>query len=136
MITRVLRLGKNVNTMETKGSRTTCEKKATAYKCKNEEETGKQQKLCIILCRYGQSKYFGQYLSSHGFKMTPTHLKTLHLDDLEDMLTRCRSWVNEKDTSSWMEDKAFEFLKQVKCNNGIQQTMVSWELSVITVFKL
>ena len=86
--------------METRGSRTTCESRTTVYKCKDEEETGMHQQLCTLLCRYEQSRHFGQNLSSHGFKLTPTHSRTLSSDDLEDVLTRCRSCVNGKDTSS------------------------------------
>ena len=97
--------------METRGSRSTRESRTSVYKCKDEEEIGKHQKCCTLLCRYGQSKYFGQYLSSQGFKLTPTHLRTLTTDDLEDMLTRCRSCVNGKDTSAWMEDLTFGLLK-------------------------
>jgi hypothetical protein len=105
---------------ETRRSGTTREPRTTAYKCKDEEEIGKHQKCCTLLCRYGQSKYFGQYLSSHGFKLTPTHLRTLTTDDLEDMLTRCRSCVNWKDTSSWMEDATFGLLKtgEILCSNS------------------
>lgn len=99
------------NIMETRGSRTTRESKTSVYKCKNEEETGKHQKLRTLLCQYGQSKHFGNVLASHGFKLTPTHLRTLTTDDLEDMLTRCRSCVNGKDTSSWMDNATFGPLK-------------------------
>ena len=108
------------NIVETRGSRTTRESRTTVYKCKNEEETASHQKLCTLLCRYGQSKHFGQYLSSHGFKLTPTHLRTLTTDDLEDMLTRCRSCVNGKDTSNWMEDATFGCLKtgEILCSNS------------------
>ena len=108
------------NIVETRGSRTTRESRTTVYKCKNEEETATHQKLCTLLCRYGQSKHFGQYLSSHGFKLTPTHLRTLTTDDLDDMLTRCRSCVNGKDTSNWMEDSTFGLLKtgEILCSNS------------------
>ena len=88
------------NIVETRGSKTTHESRTTVYKCKNEEETATRQKLCTLLCHYGQSKHFGQYLSSHGFKLTPTYLRTLTTDDLEDMLTHYRSCVNGKDTSN------------------------------------
>ena len=47
------------NIMETRGSRTTRESRTSVYKCKNEEEPGKHQKLCTLLCQYGQSKHFG-----------------------------------------------------------------------------
>lgn len=104
-------IAKVIPIIETRGSRTTRESRTTVYKCKTEEETGKNQKLCTLLCRYGLSKSFGQYLSSHGFKLTPTHLRTLTTDDLEDMLTRCRSCVNGKDTSNSMEEAAFGVLK-------------------------
>ena len=107
--------------METRSSaRTTRESRTSLYKCKDEEETGKHQKLCTLLCRYGQSRHFGQYLSSHGFKLTPTHLRTLSTDDLEDMLTRCRSCVNGKDTSNWMEEAIFGLLKtgEILCSNS------------------
>ena len=86
--------------METRGFRTTQESRTTVYKCKDEEETSKHQKLCTLLCHYRQSKYFGQYLHSQGFKLTPTHLRTPTTDDLEDLLMCCRSCVNGKDTSS------------------------------------
>ena len=45
--------------METRGSRTTRESRTSVYKYKDEEEIGEHQKCCTLLCRYGQSKYFG-----------------------------------------------------------------------------
>ena len=107
--------------IETRSSaRTTRKSRTSLYKCKDEEETGQHQKLCTLLCRYGQSKHFGAYLSSHGFKLTPTHLRTLSTDDLEDMLTRCRSCVNGKDTFNWMEEATFGLLKtgEILCSNS------------------
>ena len=75
--------------IETRSSaRTTRESRTSLYKCKDEEERGQHQKLCTLLCRYGQSKHFGQYLSTHGFKLSPTHSRILSTDDLEDLLTR------------------------------------------------
>lgn len=50
--------------IENRGSRTTRESRTTIYQSKNEEETATHQKLCTLLCRYGQSKHFGYYLSS------------------------------------------------------------------------
>ena len=108
------------NIMETRGPRTTRESRTSAYKCKDKEETCKHQKLCTLLCRYGTSKHFASYLSSHGFKLSPTHLRTLTTDDLEDMLTRVRSCVNGKDTSNFVEEATFGFLKtgELLCTNS------------------
>lgn len=39
--------------METRGPRTTRESRTSVYKCKDEEEIGKHQKCCTLLCRYG-----------------------------------------------------------------------------------
>ena len=97
--------------METRGSGTTRESRTLVYKCKDEEEACAHQKLCTLLYCYGQSKHFGQYLSSHGFKLTPIHLRTLTTDDLDDILTRCRSCVNENDINSWIEDAPFGLLE-------------------------
>ena len=45
--------------METRSSaRTTRESRTRVHKCKDEEETATHQKLCTLLCRYGQSKHF------------------------------------------------------------------------------
>ena len=59
--------------METRGSKTIRESRTSVYKCKDDEEIGKHQECRTLLCRYGHSKHFGQYLSSHGFKLTPPH---------------------------------------------------------------
>ena len=108
------------NIVETRGSRTTHESRTSVYKCKNEEETATHQKLCTLLCHYGQSKHFGQYLSSHRFKLTPTYLRTLTMENLEDTFTCCRSCVNGKDTSNWMEEVTFGLLKtgEILCCNS------------------
>ena len=43
-------IAKVTSIIETRGSRTTRESRSTVYKCKTEEETGKHQKLYILLC--------------------------------------------------------------------------------------
>ena len=53
---------KAADIMETRGSRTTRDSRTTLYKCKDEEETSEHKRFCTLLCQYGQSKHFGQYL--------------------------------------------------------------------------
>lgn len=67
---------------------------------------------CVLWCvDMGKVSVLDNTCHHMGFKLTPTHLRTVNTDDLEDVLTSWRSCVNGKNTSSLMEDAAFGWLQ-------------------------
>mgnify|MGYP001447442368 CR=1 FL=1 len=74
--------------------RTTRASRTSAYECESTEETARHQGRIQLLCRYGESSNFGAFLHSHGFRLTPAHLRTLSTDDLDDTLVRVRACVD------------------------------------------
>ena len=60
------------------------------------EEAAKHQGLILRCCRFGQSPVLGAYLASLSFKLTPAHVKTLTISELESLLQRIRISVLNK----------------------------------------
>ena len=60
------------------------------------EEAAKHQGLILRCCRFGQSPVLGAYLASLSFKLTPAHVKTLTISELESLLQRIRVSVLNK----------------------------------------
>ena len=73
-------------------------------KRKTDEEVKKHQEFVLILSRYGQSKRFQEHLKSMGFNLSVTHLKSLEIDDLEEMLKRIRICIDNKSVSNFWEE--------------------------------
>jgi len=74
---------------------------------KSDEEVKDHQSLVIMLSRYGQSKRFSDYLKSMNFNLSVTHLKGLDTPDLEELLQRVKTSIDNKNTSAFWEDLAF-----------------------------
>ena len=85
--------------------------RTSAYKCKDEAETREHQRLLQLLGRYGTSANFAVYLQQQSFRLGPTHLRTLSVVDLEEVLVRVRCSVNNKSVSNFWSEAAFGLLK-------------------------
>jgi len=58
------------------------------------------QKLISQLTQYANSKRFKEYLAENGFKLSPTHLRGLDEEELDDLLIRVRACVRNKSDST------------------------------------
>jgi hypothetical protein len=76
-------------------------------KRKDPEKIEKHQEMVIMLSRYGQSKRFAEFLKSMGFNLSVTHLKKCELDELEEILARVKTAINNKNVSNFWEELAF-----------------------------
>lgn len=71
---------------------------------KSKDEINDHQKLVLHLSRYGNSKRFSTYLRSLGFELQPSKLKGLSNSDLEELLERVQTSLNNKQCSNfWYE---------------------------------
>ena len=73
---------------------------------KSDEVVKDHQSLVIMLSRYGQSKRFSDYRKSMNFNLSVTHLKGLDTPDLEELLQRVKTSIDNKNTSAFWEDLA------------------------------
>ena len=67
---------------------------------KTKDEINKSQTVIMTLLRYGASQRFNEYLSKNGFKLTPTVLNKLAIDELEELLERVKICIANKSESS------------------------------------
>ena len=74
---------------------------------KTEEQVNDHQSHVIMLSRYGSSKRFAEYLKSLGFNLTVTHLKKLETAELEELHTRVKTSIDNKNVSSFWEELSF-----------------------------
>lgn len=73
---------------------------------KNSEETKKHQELVLHLVRYGSSKRFAEYLKSLGFSLTSSNLKKMSSSELEEMLVRVQTSLDNKSVSNFWSELA------------------------------
>jgi len=66
------------------------------------EEIAKREELLLSLCRYGNSKRLGAYLSSLEFSFDPKKLRQMTSDDLSEMLTRVETALSHKNQNSYI----------------------------------
>ena len=60
------------------------------------------QELICMLVRFGQSDRFGTYLSSLGMKLTPSALRQLDIEQLEELKTRVIASCTNKGSSNYV----------------------------------
>lgn len=82
-------------------------KVVAASKRKTDDEVQDHQALVIMLSRYGSSKRFAEFLKSMGFVLIVSHLKKLETDELEEILQRIKSSVDNKNVSMFWQDQCF-----------------------------
>jgi hypothetical protein len=71
------------------------------------EQTKDHMSKVIMLSRYGTSKRFGEYLKSMGFNLVVSHLKKLDVEELDEMLVRVKTSIDNKNISAFFGDLAF-----------------------------
>ena len=74
---------------------------------KDPAETKKHQELVLHLVRYGNSKRFCEYLKSLGFQLTSSNLKKMTNDELNEILTRVQTSLDNKSVSNFWSELAF-----------------------------
>ena len=78
------------------------------------EEAAKHQGLILRCCRFGQSPILGAYLASLSFKLTPAHVKTLSISELESLLERIRVSVLNKGGNQFVSTAFFGATKAIE----------------------
>jgi len=78
------------------------------------EEAAKHQGLILRCCRFGQSPILGAYLASLSFKLTPAHVKTLTISELESLLQRIRVSVLNKGGNQFVSTAFFGATKAIE----------------------
>ena len=73
---------------------------------KNNEETKRNQELVLHLVRYGNSKRFAEYLKSLGFQLTSSYLKKYSSAELEEILLRVQTSLDNKSVSNFWSNLA------------------------------
>ena len=71
------------------------------------EDTATHQGLCCQLCRFHTSDRFGPYLTTLGFKLTPTSLRQLDIEQLQDLKQRVVTSCMNRGSSSFMSGAVF-----------------------------
>ena len=78
------------------------------------EQAAKHQNLILRCCRFGQSPILGAYLASLSFKLTPAHIKTLPIPELESLLERIRVSVLNKGGNQFVSTAFFGATKAIE----------------------
>ena len=73
---------------------------------KDSAQTKKHQELVLHLVRYGNSKRFSEYLKGLGFQLTSSNLKKMTSAELEEMLTRVQTSLDNKSVSNFWSELA------------------------------
>jgi len=71
------------------------------------EDTATHQGLCCQLCRFHTNDRFGPYLTTLGFKLTPTALRQLDIEQLTDLKQRVVTSCMNRGSSSLMSGAVF-----------------------------
>jgi hypothetical protein len=78
------------------------------------EEAAEHQSLILRCCRFGQSPVLGAYLASLSFKLTPAHVKTLTISELESLIERIRVSVLNKGGNQFVSTAFFGATKAIE----------------------
>ncbi len=71
------------------------------------EELEQKQNLIIQISRFRDSSRFSNFLNSLGFQLSPSHLKSLDISDLEDLLIELKSAIQNKNGSKIIDESYF-----------------------------
>jgi hypothetical protein len=71
------------------------------------EELEQKQHLIIQISRFRDSSRFSNFLNSLGFQLSPSHLKSLDISDLEDLLIELKSSIQNKNGSKIVDEGYF-----------------------------
>ena len=75
-----------------------------------EEEIKKKTELIIQISRFRDSSRFASFLTSLGFNLAPTHLKSLDISELEDLLIELKNSIQNKNGSKVLDEGYFMVL--------------------------
>jgi hypothetical protein len=81
---------------------------------KSEEEIKKTSELIIQISRFRDSSRFSNFLNSLGFNLNPTHLKSLDIGELEDLLTELKCAIQNKNGSKVLDEGYFMALSMLE----------------------
>ena len=71
------------------------------------EELEQKQHLIIQITRFRDSSRFSNFLNSLGFQLSPSHLKSLDISELEDLLIELKSAIQNKNGSKIVDESYF-----------------------------
>ena len=71
------------------------------------EDTATHQGLCCQLCRFHTNDRFGPYLTTLGFKLTPTSLRQQDIEQLQDLKQRVVTSCMNRGSSSFLSGAVF-----------------------------
>lgn len=74
------------------------------------EEIKRKSELIIQISRFRDSSRFSNFLNSLGFNLNPTHLKTLDISELEDLIVELKSAIQNKNGSKVLDEAYFMVL--------------------------
>jgi len=78
------------------------------------EELQQKQQLIIQISRFRDSSRFANFLNSLGFNLSPTHLKTMDISQLQDLLIELKSAIQNKNGSKFIDESYFMILNMVE----------------------
>lgn len=78
------------------------------------EELQQKQQLIIQISRFRDSSRFANFLSSLGFNLSPTHLKTMDISQLEDLLIELKSSIQNKNGSKFIDESYFMVMNMLE----------------------
>lgn len=81
---------------------------------KTEEEIKRTSELIIQISRFRDSSRFAAFLTSLGFNLNPSHLKTMEIGELEDLLTELKCAIQNKNGSKIIDEGYFMALSMVE----------------------
>ena len=90
------------------------------------EDQATSQELICMLVRFGQHDRFASYLSSLGFKLTPTHLRQLDIELLQATKTRVIAACMNKGTGTYVAGVVYsctQAAETIVAKSGLKDTL-------------
>jgi len=81
---------------------------------KTEEEIKRTSELIIQISRFRDSSRFATFLNGLGFNLNPSHLKSLDISELEDLLTELKCAIQNKNGSKVLDEGYFMALSMLE----------------------
>lgn len=80
----------------------------------SEEEIKRKSELIIQISRFRDSSRFSSFLNSLGFNLSPTHLKSLDINELEDLIVELKASIQNKNGSKVLDEGYFMILSMLE----------------------
>lgn len=78
------------------------------------EELQQKQQLIIQISRFRDSSRFANFLNSLGFNLSPTHLKSMDIGQLEDLLIELKTAIQSKNGSKFIDESYFMIMSMLE----------------------